>query len=1055
MQVVTRRFEAETLLEGFDPYDIDLNPKFHFSDDIHNVSSAQGMGVGPRYGMAPIPNQSHTSLVSSYGGLMGSEGAGANYPNRKRVWGIIQVSLGTFSDITDVKKHWVWVNYSEQSSVNVFDFNMSVNSSGQYAADIAQFLKLEPLVRGATVTARYRLLRPDPVEYRTVNADRVFCPTATFLHRSINQTKAWWAGPVDSSYPDTASRFGLPNFGGATLGDAAFGQPPGWTYGKWKEGSRELLFYSIGGTGLADTIYDMAARWDQNVTIDADSYEPNYSVTNSTSLETAWPNATKTARDDATGYTQGTTAVTVMYDPEVQVTAQYQALMAAPGKAIMAILQEHERNSDNLPIKWFDLTSPIPSLKTLQTAGQGAGGADYQEQSRVKRTSWELWASTTYGGVTESLATIEAAGERDGTKHVCLGPSGSGLLRGNRVYEVALAVYDYTLDYETNVGVPARVYTGQDDGMCLYLFLQGTVTGGTPNPGTNEFLQKAGRGYSSIPFPTTDTELLRRMNYCEFRVYYRELGTFEWLPGGAIEMTELYYNPDLIDFAIARGPIAGVPGGQPGGFIDNSPLPPDQWNDVVVFNQRTFWISKRQMSYSLRNNPLAYPARNSVSCPKGEFRGFRVHLFKGQAEQTGRLVIFGSEETYYAEFTGTPILQPVRVSPDVVGSYPLDGSDLDIRLRSTITAFSSRASVVAEGLLYFWGPQGIFVDDGVDLPQRISANLEPDLFEWYDPNDTENIHAQYNQTTKEVVFFFRPSTAKGSEPTHALVFNRYGKWHYWKFECHVDWTQQVTVDAQDTDRSTSNQRLIAGVRASGATISRAVYFDHLCNSGDFCPTDEIMIDSIQPAGLPSYRFSLASGYSTAAFAALQVGDLVSAPSMVAYTEDSDAIDGLWEVTAKGVDYFDANDPTGASSWIGAVLDRDKYFPVYFPRTHGIDWVLESNQWCPGGLKNFWKWYMFHVSFLADLLTAAASQTITAEYRTNVSDQYGSRTLTVSDNSNGYFQALSQTVPTNLRHFGQAFQLKLSGSHIGGILLLQYVAVEGEPQPLTETQIFEG
>jgi len=47
------------------------------------------------------------------------------------------------------------------------------------------------------------------------------------------------------------------------------------------------------------------------------------------------------------------------------------------------------------------------------------------------------------------------------------------------------------------------------------------------------------------------------------------------------------------------------------------------------------------------------------------------------------------------------------------------------------------------------------------------------------------------------------------------------------------------------------------------------------------------------------------------------------------------------------------------------------------------------------------------------------------------------------------------VPTNLRHFGQAFQLRISGSHLGGMLLLQYVAVEGEPQPVTETQIFEG
>jgi len=1055
MEVQTKRFEADTLLEGFDPYDIDLNPKFHFSDDIYNVSSARGMGIGPRYGMAPIPNHSHTNLDGFFGGLMASEGATANYPNREKVWGIIQLSLGTYSDITDIKKHFVWVCQSSQSTVDTFDYAIGMDTSSQFKADIAGYLKLEPVVVVNRIRTRYRLLRPAPDDFRTVNGDRLHCASAVFQHQGVNLSKAWWAGEVDSSYPDTATRFGLPQFGAASIGSFAFGHPPQYNLGKWKEGERQITAYSIGGTGLTDTNYDMFARWSQSVTVDSTSYVATLNSADGTSLKATWPTATKYGRDDGTAGTVGTSKVTVMYDPDIQVSAQYQILMSAPGKAMAAIIHEHERGTDKQLFKWFDLTAPIPSLKVLDTVGQGTGGSSYQEQSRITKTSWELWASTTYGGTTVDLATLEAGNLRDGNNHVALGTSGSGLLRGNRIYEVGLAIYDYTLDYETNVGVPARVYTGQDDNVCLYLFLQATASGGTPNPGVNEFKQKAGRGYTSIPFPTTDTELLRRMNYLQFRVYYREFGTFEWLPGGKIDMTQLFYDPDLIDFAIARAPIAGVPGGQPGGFIDNSSLPPDQWDNVVVFNQRTFWISKRQMSFSLRNNPLAYPARNSVSCPKGEFRGFRVHLFKGQAEQTGRLVIFGSEETYYAEFTGNPIMQPVRVSPDTVGSYPLDGSDLEIRLRSTITAFSSRSSVVADGLLYFWGPQGIFVDNGVDLPQRISANLEPDLYEWYDPNDTENIHAQYNQNTKEVLFFFTPSTSKGSEPTHCLVFNRYGKWHYWKFGCKIDWTQHITIDNQDVDRSTSAHRLIAGVRDSGSVISRAVYFDQLCDSGDFCPDDEIMIDSITSAGLPTYRFSLAPGYSTTAFAALTVGDVVSIPSMSAYSEESNAIDGLWEVTNKGADYFDATDPTGASSWAGASLTRDKYFPVYFPRTHGISWNLESNQWCPAGLRNFWKWYMFHLEFMVDLLTSTSDQTITVEYRTNVSDTYGSRTLTVSDNSNGYYQTLSQTVPTNLRHFGQAFQLRISGSHLGGMLLLQYVAVEGEPQPVTETQIFEG
>ncbi len=70
------------------------------------------------------------------------------------------------------------------------------------------------------------------------------------------------------------------------------------------------------------------------------------------------------------------------------------------------------------------------------------------------------------------------------------------------------------------------------------------------------------------------------------------------------------------------------------------------------------------------------------------------------------MVVFGSQETYSGRFTGNQLQSPVQVSPDNVATFPVDGSDFVIESRTTITSFSSRSAIVAEGELYYWGPTG-------------------------------------------------------------------------------------------------------------------------------------------------------------------------------------------------------------------------------------------------------------------------------------------------------------------------------------------------------------
>jgi hypothetical protein len=1069
METRSQRFETDTLLEGLDVFGLDFVPRFHFGDDISNCSIARGEGVGPRYGMAPIPGHASNEppAASLFAGLRASEGAGTYaWENRKKCFGVVPLTIGTYDSIAVRRTHYVFICSSLQGGVATFDLAINVANDGgnfKFVADIAQGFAWESLTKSGllgTIRTKYRSLRPTPVEFRTIDSTRTWCRSVAYNHQGKVLNKPYWIGAVDPSYPDTANRYGLPYFGYWNT-FAIFGHPPSFNFGGWTKGTRAVKLWSI---GYAAAPAEMIAQWNIGAkAITSASYLPTINSeggAGKTNLATAdWPNATKINPDAGARGGVGASMMTLLYDPELTISSQYQIIMSAPGKAICAIVQEHERGDDRQFFRWIDITSPIPTPQSIQTSQEGAFGTPYTENSRQVQSCWNVWPSTTYGTPTRNLAAVEAANQRNGTYNVALGAAGSGLLRGGSIYEFAYSIYDYTTDYETNVGAPAQVLTGVDDFVCLYLLLWPTVSGGTPNPGVNEFYQSVMSGYVN-PFPAYSTEHNRRVNYLEYRIYYRELGTFEWLPAGKITQTEAFYHPDKTEFAVCESPIAALPGGQPGGFIDYSPLPEDAWEDVAVFNQRTFWISKRQMSFSMKDNPLAYPARNSVSCPRGEFRGMLVHTFKGETEHTGRLIIFGSEEMYFGEFNGMPQLVPVRVSADVVGEYPLDGSDFSVRLRSTITAFSSKAAVVADGIMYFWGPQGIFADDGVDLPQRISTELEPDLFGWYSLGDADGIVASYNSHTKEVIFYFTPSTSRGTEPTHSLVYNvRFGKWLYYKFDNKIDWAQEITIDNAARTRGIQGKRLLLGTRENAAgAISRPVFFDHLCNSGDFGYGYEWMVKEVAALGGDNFRFTLAAGFDAAKLGAFAAGDLLATPSMGLYSEQAVCNNNIWVVITKnaGAGTVDVQrDPNTSPAQFAAALTFDLNFPFYTNRHNRIAFTLISNQWAPGGLKHFYRWYYFHMLFFVELLGSYAAQTISVQYRTNVSSGFAARTVTLLNNSNGYFQVLGQMVPTNAANFGQSWQVKIEGNWIGGQLNLQYVAIEGDKMPLTETQFFEG
>jgi len=57
--------------------------------------------------------------------------------------------------------------------------------------------------------------------------------------------------------------------------------------------------------------------------------------------------------------------------------------------------------------------------------------------------------------------------------------------------------------------------------------------------------------------------------------------------------------------------------------------------------------------------------------------------------------------------------------------FPVDGTDFRVDTWTSITAFSYRSAVVADGILYYWGFTGVYRDVGNEIPEKISYNLEP------------------------------------------------------------------------------------------------------------------------------------------------------------------------------------------------------------------------------------------------------------------------------------------------------------------------------------------
>lgn len=1069
MAYTTNRFEDYEVSKGLAPNKSNFSPHFVQSQNSTNLTSGIQQGIAPRYGMSPIPGQSHTdSPTNAPTGLMQSESNGGSnrFINRTKVMGLIPVTLGSYADVTQKKISYCWL-VVDSSNYLSFVFNSNFGSGAfQHINDIAAGIQpsdmalysspasfLDPVVLRFPLRSSTSLT--DLQNFLQVNPN-LFYSSFTSLTVSGKDVPMHWAGGRAVTVGD-ANTTALPNFvkpDPLASNNHYMGIPSFFNTRNFKDSVRQMTFYNMDISGALIREYQ-------------------YSVSPSSSVFSASFNQDNSAPNITSGIGAGTGSPrldggapvyadvkTVLYNDSQSVcNSGYTALFAAPGKAVMAVVQDWQRNHEGTLPQYVDPTNPVLTPIARQTVTSGSS-AFYKEINIAKATCWTVWPS--YDGATPLPANAVSA--YDGITHVTLGAASSGVLRSNTSYEFSFSIYDKQFDTESNVGLPARILTGANDFVRISLF-RDSQTAAIFNQGNGFTYQ------SNVVFPTSFNSQASPsntpLNYLEYRVYYRQLGSYEWLPALFVDAAKFWYYPNHGVLWACEGAIAALPGGQPGAFNDYSPLAKDVYNDVKIFQNRVFWLSPQNLTFSLRRNGFSYPLRNSVPCPNGEFRGMIVHYFFGQAQQGGRIVVFGSKETYSGTFTGNQVLSPIQISPNTLANYPLDGSDFVLDTRTSITAFSSRGAIVAEGDLFFWGPTGVYYDNGVNVPEKISGGLEPDILSVYDPNKTDEVFAQYVEETKEIIWFYTKKNSTTGN-TSGLVYNTVTEQFFnVDFEGKIDWSSKAPIDKTNVNRDTNGTRNIAGVRqASNSAIQRAVFFDYRNRAGDFLPTTETLIKQVALNANGSYRFYLAGGYQASALTNVTGASKICIQQGQDYSANAQVKDCIGQVLAKGGtfpnQYLDIVLPTEFATYFTGSLTTDRYFPLYVSDVHGIPYVLESNFWCPAGIASWWQWMFLHLLFKLTKLPSdnlippnQGKQTLELAYRTPISKDYVINELTLTDNAKGNFQVYSQLKYDNQAAEGQGLQIRISGVHFGSEWVLQYIGIDGLPKDKDCLQTYEG
>lgn len=1073
---------------GVDTFTPDFAGKLVLAPTSKNLTTGINQGTGPRYGISPIPGHSTKDVVTAANGRglrsaeLSSGSALDVFNNRYKFLGIAPISVPDYTTPTSQIQLFLWLIADLVSSkypltatpnavftdggaaANTFAYNSDISYGfynpvwDQVKGDGAVFTDqeasfLSPVMRRVAGSNPSNQNAQDFMKNAMqVDSGTFYCSSAVISVSGRQIPMKWFIGNKvangDATNTATANFVFLTISGFVRVGLG--GICPAWNLGNFRTSIRPLVFYNIASQQLIRT-YSYDAYQVASTTYVA-TYNQNYSTSN---FSLSGASSTQTANTRGAAFVAANIGQVLMRDDALTCDSSYTIHLVAAKKPLAYVIQPWERDFTGRAAQAVSLTDRPFSPKLIATIDDAAGL--YKENSVVTQTCWSYWPSFTTGtGLRTNASAANAA-----ALHLSLGAPGSGILRKSTVYEFAYSIFDKQLGIESNVGKPAKVQTGGTDDFIAISMLRDVVTAGvfqqycpvfnSSPQNISDWAQNDGTyGYLSLPF-----------NFLELRIYYRPFGSFEWLPALFIDMAEYAYYPDYKIQWACTGAIPALPGGQPGAFVDYSFLPDDQYDCVVNFKNRAFWLSPKNLVFSLQNNPFAYPLRNSAPAPTGGFKGAIIHTYRGQSEQESRLIIFGQKETYIGRFTGIFQQMPVAVSPDVIASYDVDGSDFTIEPWTSITAFSHRAAVVADGILYWWGAQGIYRDDGVNVPTKISTSIEPNIFDLYDQSLTAEIHCIYDEKTKDIIWFYPPRDA--NTKTYAIAYDvQSEEFQFEEFDCKIDWATRISTNNPGVSQKTNGLRtIIAARKTSAETIQRGYFFDQENRSGDMRPETELICKSVTTVSATSKTLAFDSGLDATNFATIAVGDYIAVQQFKKYTGQSTGDDIIAKVTAINLITPSLTIQIPSGSVLPAVtLTERAYFPIWHKAANGqglngIPWVWESKYWMPNGPDNFMIWHYLYLFFKYTTWKKIDPITFAVAYRTATGAAMISDTCRFRDNSDTNFQLFHALRLGQDNSIGQALKLKLSGTHIGEEWALQYLEAHVMPQDGNYLKQFEG
>lgn len=1055
------KFNSGTMDKGLSVRTMDFQGEIVLGIDSYNMTQGIQQGLGPRPGMATIPGQADAEAVigSRFPGLRASEGTTVQgLDDRLKVLGIFPIKFFSPLNVSQKTATYAFVLTSTTQAGESIDISLVSIKNGSPQQEVISANIYDgfgtasgdiPLSSdGSNVFVEAIVPATDGTQSTSLHdfllySGSYFCSAVCVSITGPNIPTKWLFGATTSDGGATtapsmnffATSVPLAPGGGAAV--VACGLPTEYNLANFTTSVRAIKMFALTNKGRLNIEY--SASYTPTTTIMASTYTAD----SGTNLNLSGVTATK----DTAGTTYTSSDLALVNDEQSSTNASYKAVLVASQKAYACIFQDGFRTvqgDSTLKGKynqWFDLTQNTFQPRIFSSS--------YSEETVTTKTGFSYWPAFVRG---TAMAT--------GTLGVGLTAANTGILRANTVYEFTYAIYNKRLGFETNVATDVKFQTGDTDFVSLNLYTPSSAgfsayadlqnaSQTILNPFFSNFADVTGQsGYKSL------------INFIEYRFYYREEGTFEWLPALFMDASQFWFYTGFTKVSACTGSLAATVGGQPGGFNDYSPLAKDTYTCVLQYKDRVWWFSDRAINFSLQKNIFCYPARNSISALGGEFRGGIVHNYPGQAEQSSRLVIFGTKETYVARFTGVRQQTSVQVSPDAAGVFDIDASDLVIDPWTSITAFSYRSAVVAEGILYWWGPQGVWRDDGVSTPTRISGDIEPNLFTLYDPSLVSQIFGSYNNQTKEIEWFFTPkAAASDGEVNVSIIYNTIsGNWTKGKYTQQVDWIQGLQID---TNIGTAGLREVIGSRlTAAATVQRAYFFDQRNRSGDIAPTKDFIVKQVSTPSTGVRRLTLAAGYDATNFASIVAGDWIALQQVTSYSGLA-ASDMIATVNAinTGSGTLDINLPTGATLATGS-LTYDQYFPFWQSTAttrglNGINYQMSTNYWLPNGVNGYYFWLYCYMLAKMGLWKSDLDLGWTFGYRTPTSLALATDEIPFADNSDGNFQVYHPLRPVNDNMEGQGLKFVLSGTHIGNEWVLQYMEAHGTPIPGDVLKRFEG